>query len=134
MKKIIFGLLMMGSVTSFAEEQVVCSKIMMGRTYRAFVNIGGSTATVQIASSKNFLTDRGVQSEGPVAYQVFGAVSAQAVGDVSSVIMDSPLSDPHSGEHQLDYAELRKNAEGTILFLKGRALPYFNRIRFKACN
>ncbi len=133
MKKIIIGLTLLSSISAHADG-IRCSKSLLGATYRATVTFLDGGASISISSSNNRATRNGRQSEGPVTNQVFGAISQQFINNVNVIAMDLPVSDSHTGEPQLTYAEINQSGTEHSLLVKGDALPLFNQIKFQDCK
>jgi len=133
MKKLLFGFTLLSSISVNAEG-IRCSKSLLGATYRATVTFLEGGASISISTSNNRATRNGRHSEGPVAYQEFGAISQQSINNVNVIAMDLFVSDPHTGEPQLSYAEINQSGTEHSLLVKGKTLPLLNRIKFQDCN
>jgi len=93
-----------------------------------------SNATIIITASNNRATERGEQSERLVAEQRFNHLSSTRHLGVVYVTFEDPEIEIESSTSHLNYAELSNNDDHYELFVRGKALPFLNKMDFKKCE
>jgi hypothetical protein len=134
MKKLLIGLLAIGSISSFAST-IKCTKKTILRTYKATVSLEEGKASVFITSSNNRSTRNGIQSESPVAFQKFsGITSQQTSGYANFLELEEPIRD-ENGDAELNYISYYQTGTKSNLVVKGPSIPgMIKKLKFRRCN
>lgn len=133
MKKLLIGLFVLGSFSSFANGKIYCSKKGVLTSYNAVVELDkNNISTLSVSSSNNLATRYGQQSEAPYAFQGFKSYNQKTTnnGRTNQIIL-TEVTEPNS---PVQYLKIKQSGSKFTLTIKGKGLHGLNRLVFKNCK